>query len=78
VNISWWIGLKFKSPLLLYPIPYFRYSVEPDIDILKARWKEIVYFLGYHTKGTKTYPMVYDLREKFFATQKDAEEYIVQ
>jgi hypothetical protein len=52
--------------------------VEPDIDILKARWKEIAYFLGYHPKGTKTYPMVYDLRDKFFATQKDAEEYIVQ
>lgn len=32
---SHWIGLKFRFPLLLHPIPYFRSSWELDIEIEK-------------------------------------------
>ena len=52
-NTCHWIGLKYRFPLLLHPIPYFRRSGEPYIDSERVRWNEVFRLEGIILKRNK-------------------------
>jgi hypothetical protein len=62
-----WIGLIFKFPLILHPIPNYREDNYVDKNQERKRWQLVEMLGGFHAEETTTQLIPYDFRETCFA-----------